>query len=91
MQVRLYSDEHAGLFISNKRPPMVLALLEGIPHYLLLEDDVRPESFASTHAKKISITRHRSFDRQPRLDLMLLAFSNKMKNSEKTLNPVASA
>jgi hypothetical protein len=51
-EVRLYSDEHAGLFVSNKRPPKVLKLLERVPHYLLLENDIGELSvlIPSTHA-----------------------------------------
>ena len=35
---KLCSDQFAGLFVSNKRSPTVLVLMEGIPHSILLED-----------------------------------------------------
>ena len=35
--VRLYCEQHEGLFISNRRSDAAVALLEGVPHSLLLE------------------------------------------------------
>ena len=35
--VRLYCEQHEGLFISNRRSEDVVALLDGVPHSLLLE------------------------------------------------------
>jgi hypothetical protein len=35
---RLYSSDHFGMFLSNNRDPMLLGLLDGIPHSLMLEN-----------------------------------------------------
>ena len=37
-QVRLYSVDHADLFITNERNSMTTELLAGIPHSLLLSN-----------------------------------------------------
>jgi hypothetical protein len=38
VMTRIFCDDHAGLFISNKRDKAVTKLMSGLPHCLLLED-----------------------------------------------------
>eukprot|EP01043_Picozoa_sp_COSAG02_P109482 COSAG02_NODE_45563_length_356_cov_0.599222_1_plen_89_part_01 len=39
--MRLYSDDHAGLFVSNHRCELTEKLLSGMPHAMLLENSLR--------------------------------------------------
>ena len=37
-EYRLWSEEHAGLFVSNQRSPRLKSLLQGLPHSVLLQN-----------------------------------------------------